>query len=244
DALRIGESCLRWWSNAAALAASGAPVHLVGVTGPVARALATWNQAGYARSELAARAPLLMPPTVRVAAVTGAPQAVERALSDVRTAVPTLPPAAVLGPVRLEDDPATMRALVRFEYGEGRPATEALRAAVVREALRGGRGRGGGRTRNTLRVRVDVPDPELRGDPVRLGLAGTADAAVPPLRRLAASAHEIALVVTRPDAPVGRRRVMTPSPVAQAASELGLDVLRTTRLDESASARVAAADPG
>lgn len=161
DALRIGESCLRWWSNAAALAASGAPVHLVGVTGPVARALATWNQAGYARSELAARAPLLMPPTVRVAAVTGAPQAVERALSDVRTAAPTLPPAAVLGPVRLEDDPATMRALVRFEYGEGRPVTEALRAAVVREALRGGRGRGGGRARNTLRVRVDVPDPEL-----------------------------------------------------------------------------------
>ena len=30
DDLRIGESCLRWWSNAAALAAPGAPVHLVG----------------------------------------------------------------------------------------------------------------------------------------------------------------------------------------------------------------------
>ena len=77
---------------------------------------------------------------------------------------------------------------------------------------------------------------------MRLVFAGTPDAAVPSLRRLAA-AHEIALVATRPDAPVGRRRVMTPSPVAQAASELGLDVLRTTRLDESASARVAAADP-
>ena len=43
--LRIGESCLRWWSNAAALAAPGAPVHLVGVDGAVARALATWSQA-------------------------------------------------------------------------------------------------------------------------------------------------------------------------------------------------------
>ena len=30
DDLRIGESCLRWWSNAAALASPGAPVHLVG----------------------------------------------------------------------------------------------------------------------------------------------------------------------------------------------------------------------
>ena len=41
----------------------------------------------------------------------------------------------------------------------GRTVTEALRAAVVREALRGRRGPG--RARNTLRVRVDVPDPEL-----------------------------------------------------------------------------------
>lgn len=159
DALRIGESCLRWWSNAAALAAPGSPIHLVGVAGPVARALATWNQAGYARSELAARAPLLMPPTVRVASVTGAPQAVERALAEVRAAVAELADSAILGPVRLEDDPATMRALVRFEYGEGRAVTEALRAAVVREALRGRRG--AARARNTLRVRVDLPDPEL-----------------------------------------------------------------------------------
>ncbi|HET8928973.1 MAG TPA: primosomal protein N' [Microbacterium sp.] len=161
DALRIGESCLRWWSNAAALAASGCPVHLVGVSGPVARALATWNQAGYARSELAARAPLLMPPTVRVASVTGTPQAVERTMAEVRASVPDLPSAAILGPVRLEDDPATMRALVRFEYGEGRAVTETLRAAVVADALRGRRRKGGAGARNTLRVRVDVPDPEL-----------------------------------------------------------------------------------
>jgi primosomal protein N' (replication factor Y) len=161
DALRIGESCLRWWSNAAALAASGSPVHLVGVSGPVARALATWNQAGYARSELAARAPLLMPPTVRVASVTGTPQAVERTIADVRAAVPDLPATAILGPVRLEDDPATMRALVRFEYGEGRDVTETLRAAVVADALRGRRRKGGAGARNTLRVRVDVPEPEL-----------------------------------------------------------------------------------
>src|SRR3546814_4900905 len=51
EALHIGEDCLRWWSNAAALAAPGAPVHLVEVTGPVARALATWTPPSYARSE-------------------------------------------------------------------------------------------------------------------------------------------------------------------------------------------------
>ena len=57
---------------------------------------------------------------------------------------------------------------------------------------------------------------------MRLVFAGTPAAAVPTLRRLAAS-HDIAAVVTRPDAPLGRRRVLTASPVAQAAEELGLE---------------------
>lgn len=78
---------------------------------------------------------------------------------------------------------------------------------------------------------------------MRLVFAGTPDAAVPSLRRLAASRHEVALVVTRPDAPLGRRRVLTPSPVAQTADELGIDTLKTARLDEAATARIAAARP-
>ncbi len=99
DDLRIGESCLRWWSNAAALAAPGAPVHLVGVTGAVARALATWTQPAYARAELADRAPLRMPPTVRVAALEGSLPSVEAALATLREAVPSLDAEAILGPV-------------------------------------------------------------------------------------------------------------------------------------------------
>jgi primosomal protein N' (replication factor Y) len=156
EQLRIGESCLRWWSNAAALAAPGAPVHLVGVTGPVARALATWTHAAYARAELADRAPLLMPPTVRVAAVEGATASVDRALAELREGVPDLAPLAVLGPV-LTDDGA--RALVRVDYAHGRAAAEHLRAAVVADAVRGRR-RGPG-PRTTLRVRLDVPELDL-----------------------------------------------------------------------------------
>jgi len=163
DALRIGESCLRWWSNAAALAAPGAPVHLVGVTGPAARALATWTQPAYARGELADRAPLLMPPAVRVASVTGTTDGVRRAIDAVRAAVPHLGPDAVLGPVPQEGETPTVRALVRFDYADGRAVADALRAAVVAEALSGRRNpkKAGPRVRNTLRVRVDVPDPEL-----------------------------------------------------------------------------------
>lgn len=164
EQLRIGESCLRWWSNAAALAAPGAPVHLVGVAGPVARALATWTQPAYARAELADRAPLRMPPTVRVAAVEGSAPSVETALAALRTAVPGLgAPGAVLGPVPVEG--GTVRALVRFDYGLGRAVAESLRAAVVADALHGRRSSRARAERfaprTTLRVRLDVPELDL-----------------------------------------------------------------------------------
>lgn len=158
--LRVGESCLRWWSNAAALAAPGAPVHLVGVDGTVAKALATWNQAGYARSELENRAPLHMPPTARVALVEGTTAAVSRAL--IALSELALPADAVLGPVPVESDdvPPRVRALVRFDYGAGSRVATVLRAAVVAEAVSGRRGKARN-ARNTLSVRLDILDPEL-----------------------------------------------------------------------------------
>ncbi|MDQ1128508.1 primosomal protein N' [Microbacterium sp. SORGH_AS_0888] len=160
--LRIGEFCLRWWSDAAALVAPGAPVHLVGVTGPVARALATWTQPAYARSELAERAPLKMPPAVRVASLEGSPASVSQALETLRAEVPGLAPDAVIGPARQPgEDPPLDRALVRFEYAQGSVVCRSLRASVVADAVRGRRPRRGGPGRPTLRVRVDVPDPDL-----------------------------------------------------------------------------------
>ena len=76
---------------------------------------------------------------------------------------------------------------------------------------------------------------------MRLVFAGTPSAAVPTLRRLAGE-HDIAAVVTRPDAPLGRRRVLTPSPVAQAAAELGLPVIAAARLDDAVTAAIAELD--
>lgn len=78
---------------------------------------------------------------------------------------------------------------------------------------------------------------------MRLVFAGTPDAALPSLRALAASVHEIAAVVTRSDAPVGRKRVLTPSPVARAAAELGLQTIKTDRLDAAATAQITALEP-
>ncbi len=62
--------------------------------------------------------------------------------------------------------------------------------------------------------------------PLRVVFAGTPEVAVPALDAIAASPHELVGVVTRPDAPAGRGRKLTPSPVAQRAEELGVPVLK------------------
>lgn len=78
---------------------------------------------------------------------------------------------------------------------------------------------------------------------LRLVFAGTPSAAVPSLERLAASPHEVVAVVTRPAAPLGRKRVLTPSPVAAAAERLGLPVIEAARLDQAATERIAGLAP-
>jgi methionyl-tRNA formyltransferase len=61
---------------------------------------------------------------------------------------------------------------------------------------------------------------------MRVVFAGTPEVALPALAAVAASAHELVGVVTRPDAPAGRGRRLAPSPVAEAAEQLGVPVLK------------------
>ncbi|MGA6206940.1 methionyl-tRNA formyltransferase [Nocardia testacea] len=60
---------------------------------------------------------------------------------------------------------------------------------------------------------------------MRIVFAGTPDPAVPSLRRLLDSRHEVVAVVTRPDAVAGRGRKLKRSPVGQLADEHGIPVL-------------------
>jgi len=64
---------------------------------------------------------------------------------------------------------------------------------------------------------------------MRLVFAGTPAAAVPSLEALLSSRHEVAAVVTRPDAAAGRGLRLASSPVAQRAEAAGLEVLRPAR---------------
>ncbi|MDV9193315.1 methionyl-tRNA formyltransferase [Streptomyces sp. SR27] len=75
---------------------------------------------------------------------------------------------------------------------------------------------------------------------MKLVFAGTPEVAVPALDALLASGrHEVAAVVTRPDAPAGRGRRLVASPVAQRAEEAGIEILRPARpRDEDFLARL------
>ncbi|PZE22878.1 methionyl-tRNA formyltransferase [Paenibacillus xerothermodurans] len=59
---------------------------------------------------------------------------------------------------------------------------------------------------------------------------GTPDFAVPSLRVLLDSGVQVVAVVTQPDRPVGRKRIMTPTPVKIEAEKHGIPVLQPERL--------------
>jgi methionyl-tRNA formyltransferase len=80
---------------------------------------------------------------------------------------------------------------------------------------------------------------------MNLVFAGTPAVAARVMRELAKE-HNVVLAITRPDAPVGRKRELVSSEVAIAATELGIPLLKTDRISpaelqaiESAQAKVA-----
>tara|TARA_B110000503_G_scaffold11667_1_gene15765 strand:- start:64 stop:972 length:909 start_codon:yes stop_codon:yes gene_type:complete len=66
---------------------------------------------------------------------------------------------------------------------------------------------------------------------MRLIFAGTPEVASRALERIAEK-HEVALVLTRPDSPIGRKQIVTPSPVASMAEKLDLRVHKTDKIYE------------
>jgi methionyl-tRNA formyltransferase len=78
---------------------------------------------------------------------------------------------------------------------------------------------------------------------VKLAFLGTSRFACPALAALA-ERHEVALVVTQPDRPVGRHARLQPPPVREAADRLGLPVFQPERINvEPSVERLRAALP-
>lgn len=65
---------------------------------------------------------------------------------------------------------------------------------------------------------------------MRILFAGTPSTAATVLEGLISSGHDIVAVLTREDAPVGRKKILTPSAVADVASKHGLSTIKATKL--------------
>jgi methionyl-tRNA formyltransferase len=72
---------------------------------------------------------------------------------------------------------------------------------------------------------------------VKLVFCGTPQFAVPALQAVHAAGHEIALVVTQPDRPVGRKQLIEPTPVKQIALAAGLPVTQPEKIRNNAEFR-------
>ena len=77
---------------------------------------------------------------------------------------------------------------------------------------------------------------------MRVIFAGTPEVALPTLEALHSSPHQVVAVLTREDAPVGRKRIMTPSPVAAWADQQQIPVVRANRISDSVTDALRAFD--
>ncbi len=158
--LRAAEEALRRWLNAAALVRPGGPVVVLAeATLPAVQALIRWDPVTFSERELAERAELGFPPAVRMASVTGPPEAV----ADFVGAAGLPDRAEVLGPVPEGgtggrgappfaggpggSPPRTDRVLIRIGRRDGLELARALHAA---QATRSARKEGG-----AVRVQLD-----------------------------------------------------------------------------------------
>ena len=73
---------------------------------------------------------------------------------------------------------------------------------------------------------------------MKLVFFGTPEFAVPVLQALHKAGHEILAVVTQPDRPRGRKKVLMPPEVKVCAQTLGLSVLQFERVKQPEAVRV------
>jgi primosomal protein N' (replication factor Y) (superfamily II helicase) len=155
--LRAAEDTLRRWMAAAALVRArgdGGVVTVVAESSvPTVQSLIRWDPVGHAEAELAARTEVALPPSVHMAALDGAAEAVAALLDEMR-----LPDSAeLLGPVELPSgarrppgtpaDVPVIRMLVRVRREQGLALAAELRRGVAVTSAR--------QTDQPVRVQID-----------------------------------------------------------------------------------------
>jgi methionyl-tRNA formyltransferase len=80
---------------------------------------------------------------------------------------------------------------------------------------------------------TSTPEGLKAAHPLRLVFCGTPQFAVPALEALIAAGHEVALVVTQPDRPVGRNQILTAPPVKLTALAHGIEITQPEKIKNS-----------
>jgi primosomal protein N' (replication factor Y) len=145
DKMRVVENALRLWAHAIGCCAPTGRVFVQGAGGRLGAVLGSRTWCDYMKTEVAERAQLHLPPSSRMAHLTGHSQVVRRALD----ALPDAGVYSILGP--MPDGDGQVRATVLFSYARGSDVTQSLRASVVAAAA--ARKRPG--STPALRVRLD-----------------------------------------------------------------------------------------
>lgn len=147
ESLRVTEDCLRWWSNAAALAGDGKPVFLTAISGDIAQAMVLWQQDKIAESELRDRVQLRFPPAVRLCRVSGDHTPVRELLAKVKE----LPGVETL--YLRQSDTEPFQAIIKFDYKLNHEMGNIVREQIIRTA--GARANPLTKSKPKLRVHAD-----------------------------------------------------------------------------------------
>lgn len=71
---------------------------------------------------------------------------------------------------------------------------------------------------------------------MRIAIAASPEVAIPTIEALSKSSFQLVRVISQPDRPAGRGKVLTPTPVSQWAIENGVELLRPSNSEEIAAA--------
>ena len=73
---------------------------------------------------------------------------------------------------------------------------------------------------------------------MKILFTGTPSSASIVLKGLVSSGHDVTAVLTREDSEVGRKRILTPSPVAVTAEQLGIKVIKSNRISDETLSQI------
>ena len=141
------EDSLHAWESVVSLLADDGTAFLTDVSGQPALAVSSGHYEPLLRHEVAQRRVVKMPPSTRIASLSGPSAQVNRAREALEATGGLID---VLGPVAIKGG---IRVIARFSYAEGPVVTRELRAIRQKLALSGGRNQS-----DRLRVVVDNPD--------------------------------------------------------------------------------------